>query len=60
MFKPVATLTKMCRPETANDANTFAYAVGFIWFLAVLIQSAFSYFVFYTTTPRSYSTATNT
>jgi hypothetical protein len=47
MFKPVATLTKMRRPETANDARIFAYAIGFVWFLAVLIQSAFSYFVFY-------------
>jgi hypothetical protein len=47
MFKPVATLTKMRRPETSNDARTFAYAIGFVWFLAVLIQSAFSYFVFY-------------
>ncbi len=48
MFKPVATLTKMRRPETDNDARTFSYAIGFVWFLAVLIQSAFSYFVFYT------------
>jgi hypothetical protein len=47
MFKPVATLTKMRRPETSNDARTFAYAIGFVWFLAVLIQSAFAYFVFY-------------
>jgi hypothetical protein len=38
----------MRRPETANDANIFAYVCGFIWFLAVLVQSAFSYFVFYT------------
>jgi hypothetical protein len=48
MFKPVATLTKMRRPETANDARIFAYACGVVWFLAVLIQSTFSYFVFYT------------
>jgi hypothetical protein len=48
MFKPVAMLTKMRRPETANDANIFAYAVAALWFLSVLIQSAFAYFVFYT------------
>jgi hypothetical protein len=47
MFKPVATLTKMRRPETANDARIFAYACGFVWFLGVIIQSAFAYFVFY-------------
>ena len=47
MFKPIATLTKMRRPETATDANIFAYACGIVWFLAVLIQSAFAYFVFY-------------
>jgi hypothetical protein len=47
MFKPVRTLTKMRRPETADDAKRFAVACGGIWFLAVGIQSAFAYYVFY-------------
>ena len=52
MFKPVATLAKMRRPETSNDARIFAYACGFVWFLAVLIQSAFAYYVFYNGDPK--------
>ena len=47
MFKPLSTLAKMRRPETPTDANIFAYAIGAVWFFAVLIQSAFAYFVFY-------------
>ncbi|MGD0463782.1 MAG: hypothetical protein ABSB74_14945 [Tepidisphaeraceae bacterium] len=47
MFKPTQLLAKMARPETATDARIFSYAIGGIWFLAVLIQSAFAYFVFY-------------
>lgn len=47
MFKPVATLSKLRRPETPKDARIFAIACGFIWFLSVIIQSAFAYFVFY-------------
>jgi hypothetical protein len=47
MFKPLATLAKMRRPETSTDASIYAYAIGVIWFLAALIQSAFAYFVFY-------------
>lgn len=47
MFKPVKTLSKMRRPETSRDANIYAYAMGGVWFIAVLIQSAFSYYVFY-------------
>jgi hypothetical protein len=47
MFKPVAMLSKLRRPETPNDARIFAFACGVIWFLAVIIQSAFAYFVFY-------------
>ncbi|HEX4052789.1 MAG TPA: hypothetical protein VHX86_00855 [Tepidisphaeraceae bacterium] len=47
MFKPTQLLSKMRRPETAKDAKIFAYACGGIWFVAVLIQSAFAYFVFY-------------
>lgn len=47
MFKPVETLAKMRRPETSTDARIFAYAMGVVWFLAVAIQSAFAYFVFY-------------
>ncbi|MGD0769915.1 MAG: hypothetical protein ABSB42_17155 [Tepidisphaeraceae bacterium] len=46
-FKPVRTLTKMRRPETADDAKRLAVAYGGIWFLAVGIQSAFAYFFFY-------------
>ena len=46
-FKPVRTLTKMRRPETADDAKRLAVAYGGIWFLAVGIQSAFAYYVFY-------------
>jgi hypothetical protein len=47
MFKPVRTLTKMRRPETADDAKRFAVVCGVVWFLAVGIQSAFAYYVFY-------------
>lgn len=47
MFTPSRLLSKMRRPETAKDARIFAYACGGIWFAAVLIQSAFAYFVFY-------------
>lgn len=47
MFKPTQLLSKMRRPETAKDARIFAYACGGVWFAAVLIQSAFAYFVFY-------------
>jgi hypothetical protein len=47
MFKPTQLLAKMRRPETATDARIFAYGCGGIWFLAVLIQSTFAYFVFY-------------
>jgi hypothetical protein len=47
MFKPVRTLTQMRRPETADDAKRFAVACGGLWFLAVGIQSAFAYYVFY-------------
>ena len=47
MFKPTQLLAKMRRPETATDARIFSYACGAIWFLAVIIQSAFAYFVFY-------------
>jgi hypothetical protein len=47
MFKPVQTLTKMRRPETADDAKRFAVVCGGVWFLAVGIQSAFAYYVFY-------------
>jgi hypothetical protein len=47
MFTPTNLVAKMRRPETATDARIFAYAIGFIWFLAVVIQSAFAYFVFY-------------
>jgi hypothetical protein len=47
MFKPTQLLAKMARPETSTDARIFAYACGVIWFVAVLIQSTFSYFVFY-------------
>ena len=45
--KPAATLAKMARPETSKDARIFTYACAAVWFLAVLIQSAFAYFVFY-------------
>jgi hypothetical protein len=48
MFKPTQLLAKMARPETSTDARVFAYGCGVIWFLAVIIQSTFSYFVFYT------------
>jgi hypothetical protein len=48
MFKPTQLLAKMRRPETATDARIFGYACGGIWFFAVIIQSAFAYFVFYT------------
>jgi hypothetical protein len=47
MFKPIATLKKMRRPETGNDAKIFAFACGVVWFFAVIIQSTFAYFVFY-------------
>jgi len=47
MFKPVRTLAKMRRPETADDAKRFAVACGVLWFLAVGIQSDFAYYVFY-------------
>jgi hypothetical protein len=47
MFKPTQLLAKMRRPETSSDARIFGYVCGGIWFLAVLIQSAFAYFVFY-------------
>jgi hypothetical protein len=48
MFKPTQLLAKMARPETSTDARIFAYGCGVIWFLAVIIQSTFSYFIFYT------------
>jgi len=47
MFKPTQTLAKMRRPETDTDGKIFAAACGGVWFFAVLIQSAFAYFVFY-------------
>jgi hypothetical protein len=47
MFHPAITLTKMRRPETSNDARMFAWACGAVWFFAVIIQSAFAWFVFY-------------
>jgi hypothetical protein len=47
MFKPTQLLAKMRRPETANDARIFSYALGGVWFVSVLIQSAFAYYVFY-------------
>jgi hypothetical protein len=46
-FRPLRTLAKIRRPETANDAKRFAVACAGIWFLAVGIQSAFAYYVFY-------------
>jgi hypothetical protein len=47
MFKPTQTLAKLRRPETDNDGKLFAAACGGVWFFAVIIQSAFAYFVFY-------------
>jgi hypothetical protein len=47
MLRPTQLLAKMARPETSTDARIFAYGCGVIWFFAVVIQSAFSYFVFY-------------
>jgi hypothetical protein len=47
IFKPSATLAKMARPETNKDARIFTYACAAVWFFAVLIQSAFAYYVFF-------------
>jgi len=51
LFKPTQTLAKMRRPETDDDAKSFARACGGVWFFAVVIQSAFAYFVFYNRDP---------
>jgi hypothetical protein len=47
MFAPVQTLNKLRRPETAEDANAFAWGIAVVWFLAMAIQSAFDYLVLY-------------
>jgi hypothetical protein len=47
MFAPVKLLSNLRRPETAKDADVFMYGIGVIWILAMVIQSAFDYFVFY-------------
>jgi hypothetical protein len=51
MFRPISLVTSMRRPETAKDANIFAYGLGIVWFLVVGIQSTFAYFVFYSRYP---------
>lgn len=52
MFAPVKTLRQLRRPETTEDSNTFAYGIGVIWLLAMVIQSAFDYWLLYRTNTR--------
>ena len=39
MFKPVATLSKMRRPETTGDSNSFAYLCAGLWAIGSVVQS---------------------
>ncbi|MDP9173624.1 MAG: hypothetical protein M3O30_07135 [Planctomycetota bacterium] len=47
MFHPAATLNRMRRPDSRAEANSFAMVCAVIWVMAVFIQSAFDYFVYY-------------
>lgn len=47
MFNPVSLLRKIRRPETTADARAFSFWCATIWFLAVISQSTFAYYVYY-------------
>jgi len=52
MFSPVNLLQKLRRPETAEDSNAFVYVIGVVWLLAMVIQSAFDYWLLYRTNTK--------
>ena len=54
MFKPDLRHSRKCSTARNNQRCTVRspfYACGAVWFLAVIIHSAFAYFVFYNRTP---------